>query len=110
MSILDSLKQNPVASGIGLATGGAIIGSAVGSHIARHSKTRKRHKHSTSRSRTHRRTRRNPHTAGKRKDRSHKRIRYTKRGQPYIIKANGRAQFISHRSASSSHKRKGGKY
>lgn len=41
---------------------------------------------------------------------SHKRIRYTKKGQPYIIKANGRAQFIKKKSAKLSRKRKGGRY
>ena len=41
---------------------------------------------------------------------SHKRIRYTKNKQPYIILPNGRARFIKKRSASSSRKRKGGKY
>jgi hypothetical protein len=53
---------------------------------------------------------RKPHTAGKRSDTSHRRIRYTKNNQPYIILRNGRARFISKKSVSSSRKRKGGKY
>jgi hypothetical protein len=51
-----------------------------------------------------------PRTAGKRKDTSHRRIRYTKNNQPYIILSNGRARFISKKSAKSSRTRKGGKY
>ena len=57
-----------------------------------------------------RRKQKQPRTAGKRRDTSHRRIRYTKNNQPYIILANGKARFISKRSVSSSKKRKGGKY
>ncbi len=49
-------------------------------------------------------------TAGKRKDRSTRRIRMTKNGQPYIILANGRARFIKKSSARRSRKLKGGRY
>lgn len=51
-----------------------------------------------------------PHTAGKRKDTSHRRIRHTKTGQPYIILASGKARFISKKSARTSRKRTGGRY
>lgn len=104
---------------IGAGVGGATIGLGVGYLAGRRSsrKKSKRRKKSASRvvrKRNHRnksrRTRYTPHTAGKRKDKSHKRIRYTKKGQPYIIKANGRAQFIKKKSAKSSYKRKGGRY
>lgn len=54
--------------------------------------------------------RKKPHTAGKRKDTSHRRIRYTKNNQPYILLRSGKSKFISKRSVSSSRKRKGGKY
>jgi hypothetical protein len=54
--------------------------------------------------------RRTPHTAGKRRDTSQRRIRYTKTHQPYIILASGKARFISKKSAKSSYKRKGGRY
>lgn len=56
------------------------------------------------------RIRRTPYTAGKRKDRSHRRIRYTKKGQPYIIKGDGRARFIKKSGAKRSHRQKGGRY
>lgn len=58
----------------------------------------------------HSRNQKSPYTAGKRKDTSHRRIRYTKNNQPYIIKSDGRAQFISKKTVRSSKKRKGGKY
>jgi len=58
----------------------------------------------------HGRKRKTPHTAGKRRDTSRRRIRYTSKGQPYVIGRNGKAKFISKRSAKSSYKRKGGKY
>ena len=54
--------------------------------------------------------RRTPHTAGKGKDTSHRRIRYTKKGQPYVILASGKARFIKMSSAKQSHKREGGRY
>ena len=51
-----------------------------------------------------------PYTAGKRRDTSKRRIRYTKNNQPYIIMANGRARFIKKSSVKNSRKRKGGRY
>lgn len=57
-----------------------------------------------------RRKQKKPHTAGKRRDTSHRRIRYTKNNQPYIIKSDGRARFISKKSVHASRKREGGKY
>jgi len=53
---------------------------------------------------------RQPRTAGKRKDTSKRRIRYTKNNQPYVIMASGKARFIKKSSARNSRKRKGGKY
>lgn len=109
------IKGNLTAIGAGV--GGAALGAGV-TLLATHKKSstrrrrRKSHKNKSVRSRSRRssRRRRTPHTAGKRRDRSTKRIRYTKRGQPYVIMASGKARFISSRSASSSRKRKGGKY
>lgn len=49
-------------------------------------------------------------TAGKGKDRSTKRIRMTKHGQPYVILASGKARFIKKSSAKRSRKLKGGRY
>jgi len=66
----------------------------------------KRGKHKTRRGRG----RRTPRTAGRGRDTSHRRIRYTSKGQPYVIQANGRARFIKKTSAKHSHKRKGGRY
>ena len=85
-------------------------------HSVHHRKNHKVHKLRAHRRRVYRSYRRtkggrySPHTAGKRKDTSHKRIRYTKNGQPYIILGNGKARFISKRGAKQSHKRAGGRY
>jgi len=49
-------------------------------------------------------------TAGKGKDTSHRRIRMTKNGQPYVILASGKARFIKKSSAKNSRRRKGGRY
>ncbi len=49
-------------------------------------------------------------TAGKRKDTSTRRIRMTKKGQPYIILKSGKARFIKKSSARRSRKLKGGRY
>jgi hypothetical protein len=128
---LDFIKQHPIATGIGvgsLAIGGAAL--AVAATRKRKKKTKKSRKKNSVRYRSGTKKRklkfgskayrkkylskrskqRKPHTAGKRKDTSHKRIRYTKNNQPYIILANGKARFISKKSAGVSRKRKGGRY
>jgi len=51
-----------------------------------------------------------PRTAGKRRDTSRRRIRYTKNNQPYVILSSGKARFISKKSVSNSRKRSGGRY
>ena len=111
-TITDALKS-PVVAGVGGAIGGAVIGGVVTSAIIKRRK-KKSNKRKYSKSRNskslHKRKRKTPRTAGKRKDRSTKRIRYTKRGQPYVILANGRARFISNKSAKISRRRKGGRY
>ena len=56
------------------------------------------------------RKQRKPYTAGKRKDTSTRRIRFTKNNQPYVILASGKARFIKRSSVSRMRKRKGGKY
>lgn len=119
-NVIDYVKNlagtHPVASIAGATIGGGIIGSIIGGKMSsRSNKTHRRHKkvkksHSKKRRTHNHKKRRYPHTAGKRRDTSHKRIRFTKRGQPYIIQRNGRAKFISNRSVSQSRKRKGGKY
>jgi len=98
-----------------LALGGGAVAlgrSYLSNRKAKRKKTKKSRKRKTAK-RTSKRTKKKkyyPHTAGKGKDRSSKRIRFTKKGQPYIIQANGRARFIKKSSAKNSRKRKGGKY
>lgn len=106
------LLSNPVATAVGGAlAGGAVVGTAVAINRKRKKKSRKKsYKSRSTRRKSKRRTRRTPRTAGKGKDRSTKRIRHTKNGQPYVIMASGKARFISKRSARTSRRRKGGRY
>jgi hypothetical protein len=113
-SVLSYLKQN--IGTIGAGVGGVALGSAVGylaGSKASASKKRRKSK-STNRKRrvyTHKKGRRyTPRTAGKKRDTSHRRIRQTKNGQPYIILASGKAKFIKKSSARKSRKKKGGRY
>lgn len=104
---------NKVALGVGAA--GVAVGTGLGAAaIVRKRKSRKskRNKSRNVRKRSYRnkKVRRTPYTAGKRKDRSTKRIRYTKNGQPYVITRSGKAKFIKRSSAKRSHKQKGGRY
>jgi len=125
MSLLDNplvqdvksfVSANPLgtALGVGAVVGtGALVATAIVKAKRKKSTKRKtsRKKTSSSRSRrTKRKGRRTPRTAGKGKDRSTKRIRYTKKGQPYVIMKSGKARFIKKTSAKRSHKLKGGRY
>lgn len=109
------LKQNigTIAVGAGGVALGATVG-AIAASKAHKSKSRKKRKskNRSVRKRSYRTRKRYKYarTAGKKKDRSTKRIRMTKNGQPYVIMASGKARFISKRSARSSRKRKGGRY
>lgn len=106
MGILDVVKNNPLVSG---AIGGVTIGSGVGYIVGRVTSGRKK---TTRQKRTRVSKRRSKRTSRKNKT-SRKRngkIKYTKKGQPYIIQSNGRARFIKKKSAKISKKRKGGYY
>ena len=110
------ITENPFASGL---VGGAIAGATAGALVTSAVKNRKKRKSSKKKKAySHKRKRRSnkqkrrytPHTAGKRRDRSSKRIRHTKTGQPYIILKSGKARFIKKSSARRSRKLKGGRY
>jgi phosphate/sulfate permease len=129
--IKETILNNPIASAI---VGSAVVGGAIATGVVmakrRKKKAKKKSKSSKKKGskkgrklkfgskayrkkylkhRKHRRQRQ-PHTAGKRRDTSHKRIRYTKNNQPYVILSNGRARFIKRSSAVRSRKMKGGRY
>jgi hypothetical protein len=123
------ITENPIATaaiGAGIVGAGVIVGIAVAKKSSKKSKKRKKtSKKKTSRkgrklkfgSKAYRkkylgkrRKQRKPHTAGKRRDTSHRRIRFTKNNQPYIILPNGKARFVKRSSASRSRKLKGGRY
>lgn len=118
-TLKDGISGSPlgaatVAAGVGAVLGGAAIaGVAIAKKRKKKKSSSKRSRKKSPRGRSRRRRhkgRRTPRTAGKGKDRSTKRIRYTKNGQPYVITRSGRARFISKRGAKQSHKRKGGRY
>lgn len=92
---------------IGLGAAALTIGGIALANRKKSSSTAKRRK---KRSATRRSGRYTPRTAGKGKDRSTKRIRYTKNGQPYVLLRSGKAKFIKRSSAKRSHRRKGGRY
>ena len=113
------VRANPITSGFVLgvpagaasALGVSYLSKKIKKSSAKKSRSKRRKKAGkSSRRRKRGRRRYYPHTAGKSRDRSSKRIRYTKKGQPYIIKANGRALFIKKSSAKRSRKMKGGRY
>ena len=113
------IRKNPVTSAVGVA-GGVLAGGAVIQIVrkarkksakakAKPRKTRKA-KSRTRRKVSKKRKQRQPHTAGKRRDTSTRRIRFTKNNQPYVILASGKARFIKKSSVARMRKRKGGKY
>lgn len=108
ISGLSTTTKTALAVGSVITVGGVVVGAIAAS---RKKKSKKRKSKSTrKRTSKNRRKQKKPYTAGKRKDRSTKRIRYTKNNQPYIILKSGKARFISKRSAKLSRKRKGGRY
>jgi len=99
------------AGALGLVAGGGLGYLAARKRNRKSSKRRKAANRSNRRKGNNkRRSYRYPHTAGKRKDTSHRRIRFTKRGQPYIILRSGKARFIKMSSVKRSRKRSGGRY
>ena len=130
---LDVLKNGLVkvsdkfaTSPMGSAVAGAVLGAGAGTILgvtAGKISARKRPKRKTARKRTTKRGYTKKRVTRKKTTRrkttrkkststrtSSKKIKYTKRGQPYIILSNGRARFISHKSAGLRKKRKGGYY
>ena len=98
-----------IAGAAGLAVGGVLGATAVA--VSRRKKTKKRSK-SSKRTRNSKKSRKSNYKRKKHKrvSRGSRKIRYTKNNQPYIILRNGRARFISKRSAKQSKRRKGGYY
>jgi len=120
-NISQFIRQNPITAGSIGAVG--VLGTLGASQIVgkikkRKSKKKKRTKKAI-RHRKHKRRRkkryshkkqRKPYTAHKRRDTSHRRIRFTKNNQPYIILRSGKARFIKKSSVRRRRKMKGGFY
>lgn len=105
-----SIMANPITTGVAGAIGGLTVGYLAASIKKRKSSRKSKNRKKRSYRKSTKRYRRTPYTAGKRKDTSHRRIRYTKNGQPYIILRSGKARFIKKKSAKTSRKRRGGRY
>lgn len=116
------VRKNPVTSTATIA-GGALLGGTI-VQIARKkskksNKTKTKSKAKSSKKKKSKRKssakkrkskQRKPYTAGKGKDRSTRRIRFTKNNQPYVILKSGKARFIKKSSVARARKLKGGRY
>jgi len=115
-SYVGANKQTVIAgAALGTVATAGVLGTLATVKKRKTTKKKTTKKRKTTRRRTYKtkkgkRIRRTPHTAGKGRDRSTRRIRYTKKGQPYVIMKSGKARFIKKSSAKRSHKRKGGRY
>lgn len=119
MSLLDDAKAFIGQYGGYLAAGGAgvaagsVLGAATASALSSSGPRKRRKSNSKARKKNRsksKRVRRTPRTAGKGKDTSTRRIRYTKNGQPYVIMRSGKAKFIKKTGARRSHRTAGGRY
>lgn len=113
------VRKNPVTSAVGVS--GGVLAGVTAVQIVRKARkkstttkkrtTKKRKTSVTKRGKTSKKTKqRRPYTAGKGKDTSTRRIRFTKNNQPYVILKSGKARFIKKSSVARMRKRKGGKY
>jgi len=111
-------RKHPVTSGV--TVGGGVLAGVTAIQVirkkrkpaTRSTKTKKKKKTTkkTKKKTTKKSKQKQPHTAGKRKDTSTRRIRFTKNNQPYILMKSGKAKFIKKSSVARMRKRKGGKY
>jgi len=119
MGIQDAVRNNPALAGaIGGATIGALAVAGVGAIRRRRKKTKTVSRRKTTRrkatSTTKRRSTKKRSTSFQRRrskafrNASSKKIFMTKKGQPYIKLASGKARFITKKSAGLRKKRKGG--
>jgi len=121
---LNVLKDNPLQTGVVLATGLG-VGSTIGAQSVIKAIGNKRKSKRSKAARGRKRSKRVSHKRGRIKHRvsakgklkrhkvghrGTKQIHYTKNGQPYKLLASGKARFISKRGAKMSKRRKGGKY
>ena len=117
-------RKHPVTSAVSVG-GGLLAGGAITQIIRKRRKKSVKPKKSYTRARPKRkkplkrkkkpakrvrRKQKKPYTAGKRKDTSTRRIRYTKNNQPYVLLKSGKARFIKKSSVARMRKLKGGKY
>jgi len=115
------VRQNPATSAATIAGGAAATGLGItaiqiikkkraASKKKKATKKKTTTRKKTKKKRTLRKGQKRPYTAGKRRDTSTRRIRYTKNNQPYVILKSGKARFIKKSSVRRMRKLKGGKY
>lgn len=99
-------------AGVAAGAGVVALGAVAVTRRRRKKKAKKKVRRSPSRRKTKKKKRgyKYARTAGKGRDRSTRRIRMTKNGQPYVILKSGKARFIKKSSARRSRKLKGGRY
>jgi len=110
--VTDFIRGNPLVSTASIGLASAVVGTVIGRRSTR------RKKKAVTRKRTTRAKRRKTSGAKKTKKkrrgilrntpRAKKGIRFTKKGQPFIILRSGKAKFIKKSSARSAKRRKGG--
>lgn len=102
------LRSNPLLTGAALGVG-AIVATQSILGVARRKKRRTTTRRAPARRKTTRKKKRGNGTLRKHRTPPAKRkIRFTKKGQPFIITKSGKAKFIKKSSARSAKKRKGG--
>jgi len=113
MGVQDAIRNHPALGGL---VTGAVLGAG-GAAIVNVVRSKRRKKTSSSIVKSRRKTTkkskktktRKKTTSGRKKSKKgSKKIFKTKNGQPYILKPNGQAKFISKKSARIRRKRKGG--
>ena len=112
-SATEFVRKNPVTSSASVAGGVLATGAVVQIIRKKRSSSRKTKKKVSRSSKKKSSTRRKVSKKGKHhkgKHRGSKAIHMTKKGQPYIILASGKARFIKKSSASRMRKLKGGRY
>lgn len=103
------VRENPLLTGAGLGVAAPIIATGAIKLVSSSSKKKtKKTKRKKTKSKISKKCKKTRKRTTKRSPQ--KRIRHTKKGQPYIILSSGKARFIKKSSAKSRKKRKGGYY
>lgn len=109
--VTNTIRGNPVISGAVLGIGATGLTAGVVKLTKSKSKKTKassKRKKATKKTKRTKKTKKRKST--KKKKVNTRKIKYTKKGQPYVLNSKGQAKFIKKKSAKLSKKRKGGRY